>query len=72
MIGLYASQLALPLALVGWLAVAPARSRLGFAVQGVASAAALAVMALRGIWLLPPWWSPYAFAVALGDRIESR
>jgi Peptidase family M23 len=66
MIGLYAFQLALPLALIVWLAVAPARSRLGFAVQSVASAATLAVMALRGIWLLPPWWAPYAFAAALG------
>lgn len=63
---LYAAQFALPLILIGWLAWAPARSGLGFAAQGFGSVAALAVMALRGIWLLPPWWAPFVFAIALG------
>jgi Peptidase family M23 len=66
MIGLYALQLAVPLALIAWLALVPAPSRVGFAVQAIASAAALVALALRGIWLLPPWWAPFAFAVALG------
>ncbi len=35
-------------------------------VQVFGSVAALAVMALQGIWLLTPWWAPYLFAVALG------
>ena len=63
---LYAFQFALPLILIGWLVWVPARSALGFVVQVVASVAALAVMALQGIWLLPPWWAPIVFAVALG------
>ena len=63
---LYAFQFALPLILIGWLVWLPARSALGFAVQAFASAAALAVMALQGIWLLPPWWAPLVFAAALG------
>jgi hypothetical protein len=63
---LYAVQFATPLILIGWLVWLPARSGLGFMVQVVASIAALAVMALQGIWLLPPWWAPYLFAVALG------
>ena len=63
---LYAFQFALPLILIGWLAWVPARSGLGFVVQVFGSAAALAVMALQGIWLLPPWWAPFVFAVALG------
>ncbi len=63
---LYAAQLAVPLILIGWLVWLPARSALGFVVQVVGSVAALAVMALQGIWLLPPWWAPYLFAVALG------
>ncbi|WP_295444449.1 M23 family metallopeptidase [uncultured Thiodictyon sp.] len=65
MTGLYLAQLLLPLILVGCMLWLPARSRLGFAVQCVGSFAALAVMALRGIWLLPPWWAPYAFGAAL-------
>lgn len=65
MTGLYLAQLLLPLVLIGWMLWLPARSRLGFGVQCVGSFAALAVMALRGIWLLPPWWMPYVFGAAL-------
>jgi hypothetical protein len=63
--GLYLAQLLLPLILIGWMLWLPARSRLGFVVQCVGSFAAFAVMALRGIWLLPPWWTPYVFGAAL-------
>jgi len=63
--GLYLAQLLLPLILIGWMLWLPARSRLGFVVQCVGSFSALAVMALRGIWLLPPWWAPCVFGVAL-------
>ncbi len=65
MIWLYAVQFAAPLILIGWLALLPARSGLGFLVQIIGSVAAMAVMALRGIWLLPPWWTPFVFAIAL-------
>ena len=78
---LHAVQFVAPLILIGWLVWVPARSALGFVVQAVGSVAALAVMALQGIWLLPPWWAPFAFAVALamaawlgwrrGDLIEA-
>jgi hypothetical protein len=63
---LYAIQFAAPLILIGWLAWGPARSGLGFVVQVFGSFAALAVLALQGIWLLPPWWAPFVFAAALG------
>lgn len=66
MIWLYAIQFAGPLILVAWVMFLPARSRLGFTFQCLSSAAALAVMALRGIWLLPPWWAPWLFAAMLG------
>ncbi|QCB45564.1 M23 family metallopeptidase [Hydrogenophaga sp. PAMC20947] len=62
---LYALQFAAPLILIGWLVWAPARSGLGFVVQVFGSVAALAAMALLGIWLLPPWWAPFVFAAAL-------
>ena len=65
MTGLYLAQLLLPLVLIGWMLWHPARSRLGFVVQSVGSFAALAAMALRGIWLLPPWWMPNVFGAAL-------
>ena len=65
MTGLYLAQLLLPLVLIGWMLWHPARSRLGFVVQSVGSFAALAAMAVRGIWLLPPWWMPNVFGAAL-------
>ncbi len=63
---LYAIQFAAPLILIGWLGLVPARSGLGFVVQVCGSVAAMSAMALQGIWLLPPWWAPFVFAVALG------
>ncbi len=63
---LYAVQFVMPMILIGWLVWVPTRSNLGFAVQVLGSVAALAVMALQGIWLLPPWWAPFVFAAALG------
>ena len=65
MIPLFLLQLALPLILICWTALAPPRSLFGFCMQAVAIAATLWAMALLGIWLLPPWWAPSAFAVAL-------
>ncbi|WP_029528197.1 M23 family metallopeptidase [Polaromonas glacialis] len=62
---LFMAQLALPLALIGWVALVPPRNLTGFCIQVIASAAALGAMALLGIWLLPPWWAPLAFGVAL-------
>ena len=62
---LFLLQLALPLVLIGGLAFAPPRTLAGFCIQVIASAAALWAMSLIGIWLLPPWWAPHAFGVAL-------
>ncbi len=71
MIWLYAAQLALPLILISWMLWLPARSGLGFLLQAFGSFAALAVMALQGIWLLPPWWAPFVFAIALSLAVWS-
>jgi hypothetical protein len=62
---LFVAQLLLPLVLIGWLAFAAQRSKLGFWLQFAASAVCLVAMALLGIWLWPPWWSVYAFGFAL-------
>ena len=64
---LYLAQLLLLMILIGWMLWLPARGRLGFVVQCAGSFAALAVMALRRIWLLPPWWTPHVRS----DRIGS-
>ena len=55
-------QLALPLLLIGWTALSPLKSTLGFCCQVVGTAAVLLALALTGLWLFPPWWTPYVFA----------
>ncbi len=62
---LFVFQFVLPIFLIGWMTLAPPRTLVGMCLQVSASAAALWAMALLGIWLLPPWWAPYAFGVAL-------
>lgn len=62
---LFLLQLVLPLLLIAWMALAPPRTLFAFWLQVFATAAALSAAALLGIWLVPPWWAPYAFGVAL-------
>ena len=63
---IFVLQLTVPLLLVGWLGMAPARSALGFALQVGAIGAALTGVSLTGIWLFPPWWmGPIFGAMAL-------
>lgn len=59
MIAVFSLQFALPLILIGCIAIAPLRSRTMFLLQLAATAAALVAIGLAGIWILPPWWSPY-------------
>lgn len=62
---LFLLQLVVPLALVAWMGLIPPRAGLAFWLQAAATATALWTMALLGIWLVPPWWAPLAFGVAL-------
>jgi hypothetical protein len=62
MTAIFLLQLALPLLFIGWIALAPLKSTLGFFCQCVGTAAGLFALALTGLWLFPPWWTPYAFA----------
>ena len=54
-------QLLLPLCLLAGLAFAPLRARLGFAIQVVAMALFLLALHLAGLWLMAPWWTPWAY-----------
>ena len=65
MTALFTLQLVLPLVFVLWIALAPPRSLLGFWIQFLATATGLLAAGLTGLWLLPPWWAPYAFGALL-------
>ena len=62
---LFVAQVTLPVALILWMALAPPRSTSGFVIQFAASAACLWAAAWLGIWLVPPWWAPWAFGAGL-------
>ena len=66
---LFLLQLVVPLMLAAWMGLAPPRAWLAFWLQVVATATALWTMALLGIWMIPPWWAPHAFGVALAGMV---
>ncbi len=54
-------QIVLPLVFIAWVAVFPARSRIGFIVQGLGTVAVLLALLLVAVWMIPPWWVPYGY-----------
>jgi hypothetical protein len=56
-------QVLLPLLLIGWLAFLPPRNLLGIGIQSLVTAIALVAIARMGIWIFPPWWTPYLYGV---------
>jgi Peptidase family M23 len=67
---LIAAQILLPLGLIAWLAIAPPHNLLGISLQALVTAIALFAIARMGVWMFPPWWTPYLygllFVLALG------
>jgi Peptidase family M23 len=58
---LWLIQLLLPLALLLWLALMPARAMLTRILQTLATAAVLLALHLAGLWVMPPWWTPWIY-----------
>ncbi len=75
---LWLIQLLLPLALLLWLLVLPARHMLTRTFQSLGTAAILLALHLAGLWITPPWWTPWIFwglfaiAVRFGWRPQTR
>lgn len=57
-----AFQVVLPLALLAWLAFAPAASLLGWLLQAAAVGLFLFALARVAMWTVPPWWTPWLYA----------
>jgi hypothetical protein len=75
---LWLIQLLLPLSLLLWLAFLPARHMLTRIFQSLGTAAILLALHLAGLWIMPPWWTPwiywglFAIAVWHGWRTKTR
>ncbi len=62
-------QIVLPLLLIVGLAIAPPRNGLGFSIQALVTAVTLVAIARLGIWMFPPWWTPYLYGLLLAVAI---
>ncbi len=63
--GIVALQILLPLALLAWLATAPATGWAAYALHVGATAVVLLALRLVAMWAMPPWWLPWAYALGL-------
>lgn len=62
---IFVLQLVLPAFFMAWIALAPLKSKFGFVCQIIGASTGLFALALTGVWLFPPWWTPYAFVSLL-------
>ncbi len=69
MLTLFLLQAIIPLALIAWIAIAPQRSIVGFSTQALATGVGVVALSYVGIWLFPPWWTPYAFGLLFAAAI---
>ena len=65
MMHIFVLQLTLPLLLIAWTGLAPARSSIAFCIQATAVGVALFAIGLTGLWLFPTWWAAWAFGALL-------
>lgn len=65
------TQVILPLALLAWLILAPATTRLLFVGQASVVSVSMAVLILVPIWLTLPWWTPWIYLLT-GAAIMAR
>lgn len=57
-------QIGLPLLLLLWLALAPAKGWLAFTLQALSIGAVLLAVALAAMWIVPPWPAPWLYGGA--------
>lgn len=61
MLPLLLLQVVLPLGLVVWLGLAPAKSLAAYTVQAAAAGLVLFALTLAGLWMVLPWWLPLVY-----------
>lgn len=66
MIFVILAQLLLPLGAIAWFAISPPRNLLGVSLQALITAItaiSLFVIVRMGVWVFPPWWTPYGYGL---------
>ena len=62
---LFVGQLAILIALCVWIVRWPPRNTMGLLLQAGGSLLGMLAIARAGLWLFPPWWTPYVAIVVL-------
>lgn len=57
------TQVVLPLALLAWLALMPAKGWWPWGLQLISVAAILMGIGFAALWTMPPFWTPYGYAL---------
>ncbi len=55
------AQILIPLCLLFWQGISPAKSQIGWGLKTVLVMGYLVAIALAGLWLSIPWWIPYLY-----------
>lgn len=69
-------QIGLPVMLLGWLAAYPAAGLAAYALHAAATVSIILALGLVGLWVMPPWWTPYlyglTFAAVIAWQVATR
>lgn len=76
-LSVFVFQIALPIGLLVWLALAPAQNTLSYLAQIGTVAFYLLTLCFVPIWLMPPWWTPRvyvgaAIAIAVSQLVRRK
>ena len=66
------TQLLIPLALIVWLARAGGGSKARLIATAALAAAYVVAIAIGGLWLVLPWWMPFAYGAAILSSVVAR
>lgn len=76
-LSVFVFQIALPIGLLAWLALAPAKNTLSYLAQTGTVSFYLLALFFVPIWVMPPWWTPRvyigaAIAIAISQLIKGK
>lgn len=71
MLTLYALQTLVPLLCVAWIAIRPPTSLVGFWTMAIGTGVGIIALGYAGLWLFPPWWTPYVLGVLLMTAVAT-
>jgi hypothetical protein len=59
------TQVVAPITLLAWVAARPESTRTGYVLGLLAAAGYIVAVGLAGIWLVPPWYTPFVYGILL-------